>query len=119
MFGNKRTGAYLPKMVWTPIVRHVMVKGAYSPNDPALTEYWATRTRRQDIAQAAFLPSEKRILLRMRGHVCPLCGEQILNGEEIHVHHLKRHASSEGLDNKIVMHLYCHQQAHSRKENSA
>jgi len=118
VFGDKRTGAYLPKMNWTPIVRHVMVKGASSPDDPALSEYWATRTRKADHAQAAFLPSEKRTLLRMRGNVCPLCGERILNGEEIHVHHLKGHAGGEGLENKIVMHLYCHQQVHSQKEQS-
>ncbi len=118
-FGNKHTGAYLPKMNWTPIERHVMVKGASTPDDPALSEYWATRTRKHDRAQAAFLPSEKGTLLRMRGHVCPLCGERILNGEEIHVHHLKgrKGPDSERLENKIVMHLYCHQQVHSKKEN--
>jgi len=118
-FGNKRTGVYLPKMHWTPIVRHVMVKGPSSPDDPALSEYWATRTRKQDIAQAAFLPSEKRTLVRKHGHVCPLCGERILNGGEIHIHHLKgrKGPDSERLENKIVMHLYCHQQVHSRKEN--
>ncbi len=118
VFGDKRTGAYLPCMAWTPIVRHIMVKGVCSPDDPALVEYWANRTRKGDHAQAAFLPSEKRTLLRMRGHVCPLCGERILNGEEIHVHHLKGHAGGEGLENKIVMHLYCHQQVHSQKEKS-
>jgi len=118
VFGDKRTGAYLPKMHWTPIVRHIMVKGAFSPDDPALSEYWANRTRKQDTAQAAFPPSEKRTLLRMRGNVCPLCGKRILNGEEIHVHHLKGHAGGEGLENKIVMHLYCHQQVHSQKEKS-
>lgn len=118
-FGNKHTGVYLPKMHWTPIERHVKVTGTSSPDDPALTEYWATRIRKHDIAQAAFLPSEKRTLLRMRGHVCPLCGERILNGEEIHVHHLKGRGgpNSERLENKIVMHLYCHQQVHSQKQN--
>ncbi len=118
-FGDKHTGAYLPKMAWTPIVRHVMVKGASSPDDPTLSEYWATRNRKHDLAQAAFLPSEKRTLVRKHGHVCPLCGERILNGEEIHVHHLKgrQGPDSERLENKIVMHLYCHQQVHSKKEN--
>lgn len=118
-FGDKRTGVYLPKMHWTPIVRHVKVTGTSSPDDPTLAEYWASRTRKQDVAQAALLPSEKRILLRMRGHVCPLCGERILNGEEIHVHHLKGRGGndSERLENKIVMHRYCHQQVHSQKQN--
>jgi len=118
VFGDKHTGAYLPKMSWTPIVRHIMVKGTSSPDDPTLSEYWATRTRKLDDAQAAFLPSEKRTLVRKYGLVCLGCGERILNGEEIHVHHLKGRGGpeSERLDNKIVMYLYCHQRIQSEKE---
>ena len=32
---------YLLKFSWTNIVRHQMVTGAASPDDPALTDYWA------------------------------------------------------------------------------
>jgi hypothetical protein len=51
VFGNRDNGAYLLRFAWTKIVRHDLVKGAASPDDPALTEYWATacqgnRTRR-------------------------------------------------------------------------
>src|SRR6266540_1332918 len=43
VFGDRDTGAYLAKFAWTKIVRHVPVYGGSSPDDPALTEYWATR----------------------------------------------------------------------------
>jgi RNA-directed DNA polymerase len=46
VFGDRNSGAYLVKHAWTPIVRHQMVKAGSSPDDPALTEYWATRRRR-------------------------------------------------------------------------
>ena len=46
MFGNRDTGFYLRKFAWTPIVRHRMVAGTASPDDPALTDYWAERRRR-------------------------------------------------------------------------
>jgi RNA-directed DNA polymerase len=46
VFGDAASGAYLVKFAWTPIVRHTLVKGGASPDDPALTEYWATRRRR-------------------------------------------------------------------------
>ena len=46
MFGDRNSGAYLHKLAWTRIIRHQMVKGAASPDDPALTEYWAKRRRK-------------------------------------------------------------------------
>jgi len=35
VFGDRDSGAYLVKFSWTAIQRHVMVKGAASPDDPA------------------------------------------------------------------------------------
>jgi RNA-directed DNA polymerase len=46
VFGDAATGAYLVKFSWTDIVRHIPVTGGASPDDPALTEYWAARRRR-------------------------------------------------------------------------
>jgi RNA-directed DNA polymerase len=34
---------YLVKFSWTNIVRHQLVTGGASPDDPDLTDYWATR----------------------------------------------------------------------------
>ena len=45
VFGDRASGAYLHKYSWTPIVRHVMVAGRASPDDPALARYWADRRR--------------------------------------------------------------------------
>jgi RNA-directed DNA polymerase len=46
VFGDKDTGAYLPKPSWTDIVRHTLVKGGASPDDPALAGYWAQRRQK-------------------------------------------------------------------------
>jgi RNA-directed DNA polymerase len=46
VFGDAASGAYLPKLAWTPIVRHQKVIGGSSPDDPALTDYWAKRRGR-------------------------------------------------------------------------
>ena len=46
IFGRRDTGFYLRKFAWTPIVRHRMVAGTASPDDPCLTDYWAQRRRR-------------------------------------------------------------------------
>jgi RNA-directed DNA polymerase len=37
---------HLIKFAWTPIVRHQMVTGSASPDDPDLIGYWAARRRR-------------------------------------------------------------------------
>ena len=38
VFGDRQSGAFLLKFSWTKIVRHVLVKGWASPDDPALTD---------------------------------------------------------------------------------
>ena len=42
VFGDKDTGAYLPKPAWTDIVRHTLVKSGASPDDPAQAGYGRT-----------------------------------------------------------------------------
>ena len=46
VFGDRKSGAYLHKFAWTNIVRHRMVRGTASPDDPALADYWAERRRK-------------------------------------------------------------------------
>jgi len=80
VFGDRSTVntwggvSHLIKFAWTNIVRHQMVKGASSPDDPALTRYWAARRRRNKPP----LDSHTLRLLDRQGHRCPLCGETLL-----------------------------------------
>lgn len=76
VFGDRDSGAYLHKYAWTKIVRHVMVTGRASPDDPALAQYWADRRRRQPAPQLA--GSWQRALRAQHGR-CPYCGEQLLD----------------------------------------
>jgi RNA-directed DNA polymerase len=46
VFGDRASGAYLHRFAWTGIVRHQIVRYRASPDDPALTEYWASRRRK-------------------------------------------------------------------------
>jgi RNA-directed DNA polymerase len=108
VFGDKHSGHYLLKFAWFKTRRHVMVKGTNSPDDPNLREYWAQRMagKSQDLT-----PSKQRIA-RVQNHLCPLCGESIHNGEELHAHHIYGRT----YDDVILVHRYCHQQVHSQKE---
>ncbi|MEA2371512.1 MAG: RNA-directed polymerase [Solirubrobacteraceae bacterium] len=46
VFGDRASGAYLHRFAWTGIVRHQIVRYRASPDDSALTDYWAWRRRK-------------------------------------------------------------------------
>jgi RNA-directed DNA polymerase len=79
VFGDRDTGAYLPKPSWTAITRHTLVKGWASPDDPALAGYWAQR--RQKVAPP-LNPGTLRLLSRQDGR-CRLCGETLLTHSQL------------------------------------
>jgi RNA-directed DNA polymerase len=77
VFGSRETGFYLRKFAWTKIVRHRMVAGRASPDDPALTGYWQQRRRRERLPVD---PATWHLLRRQRGR-CPLCRGLLLHAD--------------------------------------
>jgi RNA-directed DNA polymerase len=77
VFGDHASGLYLHKFSWTKIVRHVMVKGTASPDDPDLAQYWADRRRRMTT------PLGRRTLrlLHKQGGRCPICADFLLHAD--------------------------------------
>ena len=70
--GVRRAGTPAPtcrRFSWTKIVRHTLVDGRASPDDPALAEYWAKRRER---IRPPVSPATWHLLRRQRGR-CPLC----------------------------------------------
>ena len=79
VFGDRDSGAYLHKFAWTRIVRHQMVKGAASPDDPALAEYWAKRRCK---APPPMIGKTSLRLFKAQNGRCPLCGAQLLPADD-------------------------------------
>jgi RNA-directed DNA polymerase len=77
VFGDRDSGAYLTKTAWTKIVRHQMVDGFASPDDPNLIDYWAARKRRRKT------PIDRWGLIQLeRQHGrCPLCDQLLLHAD--------------------------------------
>ncbi len=78
VLGDRASGAYMLRFAWTKIVRHQMVRGTSSTDDPALASYWAARRRRgipRPIDTATL-----RLLESQRGR-CPSCGELLLDAD--------------------------------------
>jgi RNA-directed DNA polymerase len=78
VFGDKQTGAYLHKLSWTPIVRHVMVKGTSSVDDPNLVDYWRKRRSR---SKPPVSNATLRLLQAQQGR-CDACGDYLLHADE-------------------------------------
>jgi RNA-directed DNA polymerase len=78
VFGDRKSGAYLHKFQWTNIVRHRIVMGVASPDDPALAEYWATRRRKTRP------PIDKTSLwlLKAQDGRCAICGSAFLPDDD-------------------------------------
>jgi RNA-directed DNA polymerase len=76
VFGDRDSGAYLLKFAWTKITRHALVKGWASPDDPALTSYWAARRRRGT-------PRSTRpaTAAQAAAWTLPLCGHLLLHAD--------------------------------------
>jgi RNA-directed DNA polymerase len=95
--------------VWTKIERHPKVRGTASPDDPSLKEYWAERTKAG--AKELKTPSLQKVA-KDQGHICPVCGETLYNGEELQLDHIvPRHkGGKDSYDNYQLLHLDCHKQ---------
>lgn len=79
VFGDRDSGAYLIKFSWIPIVRHQAVKGAASPDDPGLAEYWANRRRKR---KPPPLDAPTLRLLKAQKGRCPECGGHLLYADQ-------------------------------------
>lgn len=75
VFGDRDSGFYLRQFAWTKIVRHNMVMGTASVDDPALDRYWASRRRKTYSLLGGRVAS---MLLRQHG-LCPVCGTFLLH----------------------------------------
>ena len=79
VFGDRDSGAYLPKFAWTKIARHAMVAGTASPDDPALADYWHQRRRKQPPPP---LSAPVRYLLGVQQGRCAACGGLLLHADQ-------------------------------------
>jgi len=78
VFGDRDSGAYLAKFAWTKIVRHTLVKGRSSLDDPALVQYWIDRRRKGPPLPIA--RTSLRLLFVQRWR-CPVCQGLLLHAD--------------------------------------
>jgi len=117
VFRDHGTDAVLRKFSQTTVVRHVLVRGRSSPDDATLATYWEKRRK----ARSSGLSSNHQRLARAQGWKCPVCGEALENEEPLCIYNVKSPVPGGNDDDgsTILMHLFCHQQAHRKQSEAA
>jgi len=112
VFGDKHTGKFLVRLTSYNIVKHALVKGTASPDDPSLRDYWWAR---QKLNCHKWSPGDWRMVER-QDYDCPICRQPLVNGEDLHRHHWRQkcEGGTDALENRAIVHLYCHQQIHAK-----
>lgn len=99
-----------------PIIRHVKIKGAANPYDPAWETYFEKRLGRQ-MAQSLKGRRQLLYLWQEQNGMCPICNQKITPLTGWHNHHILERArgGSDKAENRILLHPNCHRQLHSQK----
>jgi RNA-directed DNA polymerase len=107
-------------IAYTPIERHIKVKGEASPDDSSLNDYWEKRY--QKFGKSYWEKNSRNYkIAQTQNWKCPICDEPLFNGEEINTHHIVPVAQG-GLDdtsNLQHLHAACHKQVHSKSKFSS
>ena len=117
--GNIREHRLL-RLASTPITRHVKVKGAANPYDPAWESYFEARL---GIKMADNLRGRRTLLYlwREQNGLCPVCDQPLTQLTGWHNHHIvwRTQGGSDHVENRVLLHPNCHRQVHSQGLNVA
>ncbi|WP_354635912.1 group II intron reverse transcriptase/maturase [Planktothricoides raciborskii] len=116
---GKEVETILYPIAYTPIERHVKVKGEASPDDPSLKEYWEKRHHKYGKSYWE-KNSRNYNIAQNQNWKCPICGEPLFNGEEIETHHIVPVAEGgqNDIENLVHLHQACHKQVHSKSKSN-
>jgi RNA-directed DNA polymerase len=116
--GNDKVLTLYP-IAYTPIERHIKVKGDASLDDKTLREYWENRHLKQGKSYWERNSRNYKIAQNQNWH-CPVCSEHLFNGEKIETHHiiLVVEGGRDDISNLQHLHKACHKQVHSKSQSN-
>ncbi len=112
--GKKQT-IRLAKAQATPIRRHVKIRQAANPYDPAWETYFEARAGQQMEEDLQGRRKLVQLWMEQKGR-CPMCDQQITKATGWNLHHLhgRVKGGTEVRANLVLLHPNCHRQVHSR-----
>ena len=104
----------------TKIVRHIRIRGAANPFDPAQETYFESRLG-QKMKESLTGRIKGLRLWWNQDKKCPNCQEKITKDTGWHVHHIlpKSEGGKDNISNLVLLHPNCHRQIHSQRLNVA
>ena len=107
--------AYLYKTAQTGIRRHVQVRGAANPYDPAWEVYFEQRLGRR---MGSKLQGQRQLLTQWKAQngLCPVCNQPLTDETGWHIHHIiwRCHGGTDSTENLMLLHPECHRSVHAR-----
>jgi len=104
---------YLYHTAQAKIRRHVQIRGAANPYDPAWEAYLEERLSQRMADTLAGRDAVQR-LWKWQGGKCPVCGQGLVEGQSWHLHHKewRVYGGSDALYNRRLLHANGHRQVH-------
>lgn len=121
VFKSLSSKLFLLQFKWFNIQRHILTKIDAVPDNPNYREYY------KQLSILKIMNKKFNILNKMdfdlessQSGKCPICGEDIFNGEAIHRHHIipMKESGKYVFSNLVLVHLPCHYQIHSKDKES-
>ena len=102
---------------YVPIRRHVLCRNL-NPYDPINVEYFLKRASSHS-RHVLLSGKSKDVLVKKQKGICPVCGQHLLNGETLEIHHVipRIKGGTDKTSNLKLLHKECHRQVtHSKNE---
>ena len=94
----------------TPIKRHTICLHL-NPYLSKNTSYYEKRIARKS-RHSVLLNKKGSLLLNKQKGICPVCNAELLNNEELEIHHVKprKDGGADEIKNLVILHKVCHKQ---------
>lgn len=104
------------RMTSVRVERHVLIRAAANPYDPAWEEYFEQRLTRRMLRTLAGR-SRVRYLWQQQQGRCPVCGQPLTpeRGWQLHHRVWRVHGGGDQAANQELLHPNCHRQVHSQQ----
>jgi RNA-directed DNA polymerase len=113
MPNGKNKIVHLRPSSYTPIKRHIKVRGAANPYDPEWETYFEHRL---GVKMEANLNGRQRLLnlWKSQNGLCPVCGQKITEITGWHSHHIiwRSKGGTDAAENQVLLHPNCHSKVH-------
>jgi RNA-directed DNA polymerase len=98
----------------TPVTRFVKVVGKTTPVNPSERAYWEKRKR--SLTSRGTYQKQRLSMLKAQNNACGLCRQTFWPGDPINDHRIRprNRGGSDNLDNRMLVHQWCHRAYHQR-----